>query len=115
VGVLSTGEGPGLAVKESAAGFSILSSAPAPPSALLRNAARRAGVNLYSPLGDIVYAGKHFLGISAGFDGEHHVRLPRESKIIDLESGNVITEKSDRFVVTLKRGHCGLYGLMPCS
>ncbi len=113
VGTLSTGEGTGLAVKERNGSFSILSSAPAPPSALVRNAARKAGVNLYSPLGDIVSAGKHFLGISAGFEGDRELRLPKESKVIDLESGDVIVEKADRFNITLKYGHCGLYALVP--
>ena len=113
VGALSDGEGVGLAVKEAGKTFSVLSSAPAPPSRMLRNAAKKAGVHLYAPHGDIVYAGKHFVGVSSAFDGTHKIELPAASQVVELESGEIIGGNVDAFEVDLKYGHCGIYGIFP--
>lgn len=107
--VLTDGGEPALAVKESAGRFDVLSVAPAPPPRLLRNAARRAGVHLYAPLGDIVYAGKHFLGIVAGSDGPRTVTLRTESRVTELTMGKVVLDRGREFELDLKAHHCGLF------
>ena len=112
VGALSTGEGVGLAVKEKKAMFSILSSAPAMPTVMLRNAAKKAGVHLYAPSGDIVFAGKHFLGIQGGFDGEHVINLPAKYKVINLQTGKIEGNRIEKFAVNLRYGECALFALL---
>lgn len=112
VGALTTGEGVGLAVKEKEGAFSILSSAPAMPTLMLRNAANKAGVHLYASLGDIIFAGKHFLGIQAGFDGEHEISLPAKYKVINLQAEEIIGNQIEKFSVNLRYGECALYALL---
>ncbi len=107
--VLKDGGEPALAVKESEGRFDLLSVAPAPPPRLLRNAAGRAGVHLYAPLGDIVYAGKHFLGIVAGSDGTRAIRLPTESRVTELTTGATLLEQGREFELDLMAHHCGLF------
>ena len=106
---LADGGEPALAAKEEAGRVTIISTAPAPPAPLLRNAARRAGVHLYAPPGDIVYAGKGFLGIVAGADGTRTIRLPNESRVTELTTGEVVLEKGREFELGLKAHDCGLF------
>jgi hypothetical protein len=80
-------------------------------TAILRNAAKKAGVHLYAPIGDIVFAGKHFLGVEAGFDGEHEICLPSKCKVVDLLTEEIVGKSIDKFATNLKYGECALFGL----
>ena len=111
VGALTTGEGVGLAVKDKNGIFSILSSAPAMPTMMLRNLAKKTGLHLYAPIGDIVYAGRHFIGIEGGFDGKREINLPAKCKVIDLLTEEMVGKSVDKFAVNLKFGECALFGL----
>jgi hypothetical protein len=115
IGALVSGEGVGLAVKETDGRFSVLSSAPSLNSRLLRNAAERSGVHIYGPLGDIVYAGRSFIGISAGFEGRHRVRLPERRRVVDLQTGEELGNAVTECEIELACGHCALLGTFPES
>ncbi|MBN1919438.1 MAG: beta-galactosidase [Verrucomicrobia bacterium] len=98
-----------LAVRESDRRFDVLSTVPAPPTQVLRNAAERAGVHLYTPPGDVVYAGKSFLGVVAGSEGARTIRLPEESHVTDLLTGRVVVERGRSFGLVLLTHHCALF------
>jgi len=100
--------GTALAVRESARRFDVLSTVPAPPALIVRNAAEQAGVHLYMPMGDSVYAGRSFIGVVAGSDGPQTISLPKDSRVTDLLTGQVLIERGRIFQLTLRAHHCAL-------
>jgi hypothetical protein len=97
-----------LAVRETKDRFDVLSTAPAPPALIFRNVAQRAGAHLYAPLGDVVYAGKRFLGILAGSNGVRTITLPAECRVTEAITGAVVLGNGCAFQLDLKAHHCAL-------
>jgi hypothetical protein len=106
---LVDGHGAALAAKQESGRVTVISTAPAPPAPLLRNAVRHAGVHLYAPLGDIVYAGKSFLGVVAGSNGARTIALPVESRVTELTTREIVLDKGREFNLDLKAHHCALF------
>jgi hypothetical protein len=80
----------GLVVKPLGKGRVIWSAAPLLPVAVLRNILREAGVHLYSPDGDLVYANDSFLTICAQTEGEREVLLPASRTVLDALTGEPV-------------------------
>ena len=61
------------------------------PSDLLRHYIEKAGVHIYSPCGDQVFAGEDWCAVAAKMPGEREINLPwRESPLkIRLRRGEV--------------------------
>jgi len=92
----------GLATKKTGGFRSIYSSAALLPAALLRHFARDSGVHVYTDSGDAFYANRHYVCINARGDGERTIVLPKRSRVLDVRSGTVLAEATDRIVLPLK-------------
>jgi hypothetical protein len=84
LGALVAGGQAGLVVKEFGDWTSVYSAAPVLPHDLLRALARQAGVHLYAPAGDVVYANRSLLAVSVNEGGPRTVTLPRPADVFDL-------------------------------
>ena len=100
LGTLGTGEA-GLVVKECPGWTSVYSSAPELPHGLLRALAARAGVHLYAPGGDVVYANHSLLALSVDQGGDRTLRLPRPADVWDLYEGRELGRQVTTFTVHL--------------
>lgn len=74
------------------------------PSALLRNAARVAGVNIFDSNDDTLYACKSWLVISSATAGNRIVNLPFVADVVDAWSGSVIGTQVSTFATSIKKG-----------
>jgi hypothetical protein len=101
LGMLAGINKPGLIVKKQAGWTSVYSSAPILPAALLRNIARAAGCHIYSDAGDVVCANRNFLGIYAPGGGSRIVRLPRQSRVLDLLENRILADGVTEFPLKL--------------
>jgi hypothetical protein len=99
------GVGPGGLVVKQADGFrSVYSAAPMPPSKLLENLFRDAGVHVYSESADLVYANSGYVFIVASDDGSRVVKLPRVCKVSDAFQGTVLANSADSVRLDMKHG-----------
>jgi hypothetical protein len=70
----------------------------------LRRSALAVGVHLYSNAGNQVLAGRDWIAIHAGSDGDHVVNLPRASTVREAFSGRLVAQNASKFSSTLKTG-----------
>lgn len=66
-------------------------------TALFRKYAKEAGVHIYCDSDDVLFAGFGYITFHAAFPGRKVIRLPENSTVRDLFSGEVLAEKTDRF------------------
>jgi len=102
---------PGLVVRQMTGWCSVYSAAPCLPSDLLRELAKRAGVHIYNDAGDVVYANRSFIGVSADYSGTRTIRLPQRADVTDLLTDKVIARAAEAFEVHLEGKQTGLYHL----
>jgi len=101
----------GLAAKDCGGWTSVYSSAPELPAALLRALAQRAGVHLYAPLGDVVYASRGLLAVSVNEAGRRTIRLPRPADVYDLYENREVGRNLTSFTADLPAAGTRLYRL----
>ena len=104
LGELRGTERTGLAVKRMDGWTSVYSAAPLLPASVLRNLAKQAGVHLYSPQGDLVYANQKTVCVQAAASGTRTVRLPSACDVSDLESGAELGQSVDHLELEMVRG-----------
>ncbi len=63
--------------------------------------------------GDAVYASDRFLTIHAVFPGHKVLRLHRASRIVDLTSGKVVSERAAQMELDVQRGETRWFALTP--
>jgi len=102
---------PGLVVKKQPGWTSVYSSAPVLPATLLRNIARAAGCHIYSEANDVVYANRNFLCIYAPGGGTRTIRLPEESRVVDLLENRIVSEGTKEFPLTMAPNSTVLLGI----
>jgi hypothetical protein len=83
---------------------SVFIGSPGVSADFLNNLATWSGCWVASPVGDAVYGSQHFLTIHALFPGHKTLRLPQRSKVTDLTSGKVLSERSEKIEVDMERG-----------
>lgn len=84
----------GLAVRRHPRWTAVHSAAPALPAKLLRMLASEAGVHLYAPLGDVVWATREVVAVSVSEGGTRPITLRDTSRVIDLATGVVLAESA---------------------
>jgi len=123
----------GFAVKYFGDWTSIFLGTPFAPPAILRGAARAAGVHLYhrtqtsakeeaayraagwnpthiyNPQDDILYANNSFLSLHSKHGGNRTIRLPREANVYDVFEGQMVGEGISEFSVHLPPKSTVLY------
>ena len=92
------------AVRDFGAWKSVFIGVPGLTDAFAHNLAAWAGCWCAAEPGDAVYANQHFLTIHAIFPGAKTLHLARPSKVTDLTSGEVLSEKTDTVEVRMQRG-----------
>ncbi len=103
LGTLAGFDKPGLVVKQMPGWTSIYSSAPIVPAPLVRSIARAAGVHIYDDdVTDVVYANESFVGIYSPQGGKRTIRLPHDSKVVDLLDDQVLAPKTREIELDLK-------------
>lgn len=94
----------GLARKRHQGWTSVFSSAPCLPTSLLRELLRQAGVHVYAEGGDVIYANRSMLAISASSAGAKTLTLPRPGALVDVLDGTTLeTDAGGRATLSLKR------------
>jgi hypothetical protein len=109
---VNTGD-PGLLTRDFGGWRSVWSGAPAVPAVVLRHLARQAGVHLYVETGDQVLAGREFLAIHAGSDGERTVRLPAPCDVREADNGGWVGRGVAELRVKLRRGQTAIWNTTP--
>jgi hypothetical protein len=82
--------GGGFAVRDMGSWTSVFVGAPLLPVAIIRNILEDAGVHIYTPEGDVVYANSRYLCVAANGDGPRTIRLPGTFDVADGLSGEPI-------------------------
>jgi hypothetical protein len=101
---------PGMGVKTFPGWTSVYVAAPNLPAPVLRGIAAFAGVHLYNPDGDVLYAAPNLLAVHTVAGGERTFRLPRQvEEVYDLFGGNTVARHSNEFRVTLRPTSTALY------
>jgi hypothetical protein len=100
-----------LAAREVDGFHSIYAAAPCLPAVLVRYLADEAGVHIYTRGDDAFYANRSYLCLNANGAGTRELILPRICKVVDLRSGAVLAEHSDRVAVELEDKQTLLLGL----
>ncbi len=94
----------GLARKRHQGWTSVFSSAPCLPSNLLRELFRQAGVHIYAEEGDVIYANRSMLAVSASSSGTKVLTLPKAGILVDaLDGTSLKTDAEGRVTLALKR------------
>jgi len=75
--------------------------------------ARDAGCWVAAKPGNAVYANEHVITVHAIFGGAETLRLARPSRVLDLSTGKVISERSQTIEVQLVRGETRWFALKP--
>ena len=75
--------------------------------------ARWAGAWVAAEPGDAVYASQHFATIHALYDGDKRLTLAGPSKVTDLTSGKVISERATTLSFPMRRGETRWFALQP--
>jgi len=101
---------PGFALKRVNHWTSVYCAVPNIPAPVLRGLARFAGVHIYSDQGDVLFAGKNFLGLHSLAAGIRNISLPKSVELIyDLFEDEMIGQDTDCFQVVLQSGSTALY------
>jgi hypothetical protein len=108
LGRLTCNGQPGLVAKELTAGKSVYCGAPLPPADLLRNICAEAGVHIYSPSGDLVYANGGFVAVRAKAEGSRAIMLPRSADVVDAWTGHSLGKDVDRLELDMRQGEVAL-------
>jgi len=74
------------------------------PRALLKNAARVAGVNILDPADDTLYACKNWLVVSSARAGDRTLALPFEADVVDAWTGAVVGTHVRSFATSIQKG-----------
>jgi hypothetical protein len=93
-----------VAVRDFGAWKSVFIGVPGLTDAFAHNLAAWAGCWCAAEAGDAVYANQHFLTIHAIFPGAKALHLARPSKVTDLTTGEVLSERTDVVEVGMQRG-----------
>lgn len=97
--------GCGFAVKKNGNSVSVFLGAPNPPTALIRNILKSAGVHLYSEQDDLIYANSRFVAVMPhGPAGERRIKLPGTFTVTDPFTGGVLATASNEVSLNLKHG-----------
>ena len=100
LGTLAGGQA-GLVAKQLPGWTSVYSAAPVLPHTLLRALAQRAGVHLYAPAGDVVYANRSLLAVSVNQGGPRTLHLPGRADVFDLYQGQDVGQALSQFTVDI--------------
>ncbi|MHB9022891.1 MAG: hypothetical protein ACYC7E_01765 [Armatimonadota bacterium] len=104
---------PALAVKDLGTHRSVYSAAPALTANLLREIARYAGCHIYNEENDVITAGRGILALHAIKPGVRTLRIPRPSRVTELESGKLIGEGVTTFEVKVEGASTLLFRVEP--
>jgi hypothetical protein len=74
-----------------------------------REAARKAGVHLYSEAGDQVFAERRLLVVHAAGDGERLIRLPRPCTVVDSQDERVVAQHASEFRIRMRKGETAVW------
>ena len=102
---------PGLVTKAMEGWTSVWSAIPPLPAALLRVLARRAGVHVYSEVGDQVLRDSDLLAVHACSDGQRRISLPSAHRVLDAFTSALVADCAESFLVDLRRGDTGVWRL----
>ncbi|HOM83626.1 MAG TPA: carbohydrate binding domain-containing protein [Armatimonadota bacterium] len=75
--------------------------------------ARWAGAWVAAPAGDAVYASQYFLTIHALVDGEKKLTLATPSRVEDLTTGKIVSERTQNLSFPMRRGETRWFALTP--
>ena len=103
------GVGPAMAIRRLGDWTSIWSATAPLPTALLRNAAREAGVQLYVEQDATAYANRSLLALHVNDAGDYEVRLPRRATVTDLWTGQEVAREVEAFTAHLPALATGLW------
>lgn len=106
---------PGLCMKKSGAWTSIWSAAPNPPSNLLRNMAKYAGVHIYDDGDDQVLASKMLLAINGRYAGKRTIVLPEKCSVYDPFKKEYLGKNIDRVECYIDAADTKIWTLEPDS
>ena len=90
LGELDCLQQPGFCVKQMDGWTSVFCAAPMLNQYVLRNAARVAGLHVYSEGDDVILPGKSFIMIHAKTAGEKTIRLPAPSDVYECYEGREV-------------------------
>lgn len=107
------GGGAAIAVKSFDGWTSVFSGIPQVESQFLNNLAKMAGAWVVSDPYDAVYASQHYLTVHAIAPGRKQLRLRYPSRVVDLTSGEMISEKTDRVDIKMPLGQTRWFKLTP--
>ncbi len=94
---------PQVSVKELGSWRSVFAPKPNLSANLLRNIAQEAGVHIYSSVEEPLWANSHFIAIHSAHSGKRTINLPRKvARVIELFSGEVVANNTDRFEVEVE-------------
>ncbi len=105
---------PALTVKKVGKGNIIYSALTILPTAFYRNAAKLAGVHVYSDANEALYASKRFLVVNtaAGSSGKRHFSLPEKAPAVyEVISGRLLGKNVDAFSDKLTEKQTAIYYL----
>ena len=104
-----------VAVKEMPRWKSVYSAVPRMDSTLLRGLAHYAGVHLYCDRDLVMKVDNRLLMVHNGHEGDlqFEISLPKESRVEDAYTGELITSKGRSFSVSLPKVATRLYWLNP--
>ena len=75
--------------------------------------ARLAGAWVAGEPGNAIYANEHFITVHASFSGPETLTLARPSRVTDLTTGEVISQRAETIELTLPRGETRWFALEP--
>ena len=107
------GGGAAIAVKSFDGWTSVFSGIPQVESQFLNNLAKMAGAWVVSDPYDAVYASQHYLTVHAIAPGKKQLRLRYPSRVVDLTSGETISEKTDKVEIEMPFGQTRWFKLTP--
>ena len=102
---------PGLLSQDFGGWRSVWSAPPHLPAVLLRFIARKAGVHVYTDVGDQVLAGAGLLAVHAAGDGNRKVVFPSLCTVSDALSGELVAEAAECIQITMRKGDTALWRL----
>ena len=101
----------GLVMREEEGQPHFYSSIPKIPADLLRAMARKVGIHLYSSHLDVVWACGDLLSITVKEGGDRIIRLPKFRRIVDLWTGETVSEQTSEFEFSLSSEDTALFRL----
>lgn len=71
------------------------------PANLWRNIARYAGAHVYTETNDVLLADKSVVALHSAYSGTRTIELPTSSRVFDVITGELFSEKTDRITFDL--------------